>query len=101
MAWRPSLKTAVACLRCDTHHSRRSWTGVSVSSQLAGMVPPRDKQENDMTDLNNEVRELSNDELDAVSGGDFLHVLDAALGVTCGGIMRAIGDGVARLVTSD
>jgi hypothetical protein len=38
-------------------------------TRLAGMILPREKQGNDMTDLNNEVRELSIDELDKVSGG--------------------------------
>jgi len=38
-------------------------------TRLAGMIPPPDKQGNDMTDLNNEVRELSIDELDKVSSG--------------------------------
>jgi hypothetical protein len=39
------------------------------ATRLAGMIPPREKQGNNMTDLNNEVRELSIGELDKVSGG--------------------------------
>jgi hypothetical protein len=34
------------------------------------MVPAPDKQGNDMTKLNNEIRDLNSDELDQVSGGD-------------------------------
>jgi hypothetical protein len=34
------------------------------------MILPRNKQETDMTKPNNEMRELTIDELDAVSGGD-------------------------------
>jgi hypothetical protein len=33
------------------------------------MAPPADKQGNDMTKLNNEIRDLNLDELDQVSGG--------------------------------
>ncbi len=51
-----------------------------------------------MTDLNSEVRELSNDELDAVSGGDFLRVLDKVLGVTVGGVTMLIGDRINQLI---
>jgi hypothetical protein len=48
----------------------------SLSSRLAGMILPRDKQGNAMTDLNSEVRELpinemTSEELDTVTGGDF------------------------------
>jgi bacteriocin-like protein len=52
------------------------------------MVSAPDKQGNDMTDLSNEVSELSIDELDAVSGGNLVDVAVQAV------------EAVARVVTN-
>ena len=41
------------------------------------MVPAPDKQGNDMTRLNSEIRELSLNELDTVSGGTWMDTVGA------------------------
>jgi hypothetical protein len=40
------------------------------------MIPPRDKQGNGMTKLNNEIHELAIDELEEVSGGLTFELVD-------------------------
>jgi hypothetical protein len=55
-------------LNCDVRHSGGPELRVLLT-QVGNDPMPREKQGNDMTDLNNEVRELSIDELDKVSGG--------------------------------
>jgi hypothetical protein len=43
------------------------------------MILPRDKQETDMTELNNEIRTLNSAELDAVSGAGIAETLAGAV----------------------
>jgi hypothetical protein len=55
----------------------------SLSSRLAGMILPRNKRGKAMTELNNEVCELSIDEmtgeeLDTVTGGSMINISGAA-----------------------
>jgi hypothetical protein len=56
-------------LNRETDHRRRSRVVRSLPLRLAGIVPPRDKQETAMIDFDNEVHELTVEELEAVSGG--------------------------------
>jgi hypothetical protein len=53
-----------------------------------------------MTDLNNDHndRELNLNELDAVAGGDFLHVLDDVLCVVTGPLLRVIANESNKLL---
>ena len=61
----------VAALR-DYRHSGASRIGLSPVSKAGGNGPAPTKQETDMTELNNEIRELTFDELEQVSGGSIL-----------------------------
>jgi hypothetical protein len=70
------------CSPRDAHHGNNEPPRVVLSSRLVGMIPPRDKQGNAMTDLNKEVRELTIneltiDELDIVTGGGIIKNLIA------------------------
>jgi hypothetical protein len=70
----PGLKSTVASFEkvtCITHVNERLRTAFHVAaSTVYERLAPLGKQANDMTDLNNEVCELSVDELDVVSGGE-------------------------------
>jgi hypothetical protein len=63
-------------LLCDVHHSGNPPRVVSLSSRLAGMVPPPTKQERDM---NSQARELHLSELHEVSGGSPIGEVVAAV----------------------
>jgi hypothetical protein len=53
----------------DTDHRHRSPVAIFRILRSAGIILPRDKPENAMTDTDKNVRELTVEELEAVSGG--------------------------------
>jgi hypothetical protein len=53
-------------LICDFHHSNSLPQRLSLSSRLAGLIPPPSKLESDMINFNDE---LNIDDLESVSGG--------------------------------